>query len=244
VRAWLLAAFTFFSLSLLTFHWDHGLSEWIRFHPALNRLFAVSALATTIRAFGKTDVLLCIVFALGAAGERKTAARILLALVIAMALIWPLKLGVNRVRPYGDKGESFPSGDAAAVAAFAVPLVSCSTGFLPVVAAATGAVGLLRVYESAHYPSDVLAGIGFGLLAGVLAGAAARHRNLLPARSFFILLAILLPAGRLLVGSSAKGWLEFLAFLKTAGPVFLALLAARFIRFELRKRPAPRGWRK
>ncbi len=235
MRPYLAASFVFFSLSLLLLHWDKGLSDWIRFQPGLKRFFETDELNRIVRAFGKADVLVCVAFAIGAAGLRRQAIKTLLALLIVMVLIWPFKLGINRLRPYGNYGGSFPSGDTAAVAAFTVPLVFSSIGFLPVVAVGTGAVALLRVHDGAHYPSDVSAGIGFGLIAGVLATLLYRCRRLKIRWSCFILLVFLFPVGRSIVGTSQKGWIEFLTFLKIAGPAFFFPIAARFIRIGARK---------
>jgi undecaprenyl-diphosphatase len=105
------------------------------------------------------------------------------AMILVGAAVCPLKAITRRSRPDGaatasrqnteipwQKKVSFPSGDAAVVFAGATAL-SFSLGrlYAPALFAAAGAVGLLRVTASAHYPSDVLAGATIGVLCGLAA---------------------------------------------------------------------------
>lgn len=132
--------------------------------------------------FSLPIVVLGIVWLLAKCGSRGRA----FVLVAAVALLLgdsvavrPLKKAVGRARPYVDHPEtrllvgqgnplgSFPSGhsaNAAAVAAVAVLFYRRSWRFA--VPLAVG-VGVSRVYNGAHHPLDVLAGWGFGALAGI-----------------------------------------------------------------------------
>jgi undecaprenyl-diphosphatase len=114
--------------------------------------------------------------------------------LITAATVWTadllaalLKLGFQRARPYEaipeadpllrwDIGTSMPSGHAAASAAGAVILGyllggrwAWAVGMLAV------AVGFARVYIGVHYPSDVLAGAGVGVVVGLAAVALVRR---------------------------------------------------------------------
>lgn len=134
---------------------------------------------------GKAWVLIWLLLVWFAASrQRRDILGAILALVLVGAAVTPLKLAVGRVRPYSVlKAQkagvplqktchhfSFPSGDTAsafAVAGALAPSLSWPVG--PVLLCAAGAVGGLRVTSLAHYPSDVLAGMAIGLLAGWLA---------------------------------------------------------------------------
>lgn len=105
------------------------------------------------------------------------------AMILVGASVCPLKAITRRGRPDAtatasrqntqipwQKKVSFPSGDTAVVFAGATTL-SFSLGrlYAPVLFAAAGVIGLLRVTASAHYPSDALAGATIGVLCGLAA---------------------------------------------------------------------------
>lgn len=66
-----------------------------------------------IRPFGKGDVLVLLAFVIGLCGYRRYATSIMLALIITVILVWPLKIIVGRERPNKSDSYSFPSGDSA-----------------------------------------------------------------------------------------------------------------------------------
>jgi len=123
----------------------------------------------------------------GRAGQR-AAARGLIAIAIAAAVAnGPAKLLVRRRRPFSrshpalirmPRSTSFPSGHTAAAFAFA----TAAGTELPVLAAAlvplAGAVAYSRVHTGVHYPSDVAAGAGVGIVSGLLAVRLPRRLHL------------------------------------------------------------------
>jgi undecaprenyl-diphosphatase len=99
-----------------------------------------------------------------------------------------IKLFIDRPRPYGyfydaiaeggvvlntmfhsHVANSFPSGHTALVTCIAAVLVSFYGKRLSFLYAVAGFLGITRVYVGAHFPSDVIAGFGVGLLAACMA---------------------------------------------------------------------------
>ena len=87
-------------------------------------------------------------------------------LLVSSAVVWGLKLGINRTRPNGGD-YSFPSGHAA-VAFCAAPVFQKHFGSkvgVPAYALAVGA-GLGRMEDRKHFLSDVVVGAAIGLAVG------------------------------------------------------------------------------
>ncbi|NKB66292.1 MAG: phosphatase PAP2 family protein [Candidatus Latescibacteria bacterium] len=92
---------------------------------------------------------------------------VLRALLLANAVVGPLKVGVRRRRPDGSNRFSFPSGHSAN--AFAVTAVLCRRYGLKVgvpLYAFTATVPLARIDARRHYLADVVAGAALGTVAG------------------------------------------------------------------------------
>jgi membrane-associated phospholipid phosphatase len=118
------------------------------------------------------------------------------ALILTSATVCSLKALTGRERPNEritriaqsapaepesarQRGVSFPSGDTGVVFAVATVLTSATHwAWGPLLFAAAGAVGLLRITSLVHYPSDVLAGVFIGILAGCCAPRLVSHRLL------------------------------------------------------------------
>jgi len=70
------------------------------------------------------------------------------------------------VRPL--RSGSFPSGHAASSAAAACVLLAVAPGLAPIWIAMAVTMAASRVYVGVHYPTDVLAGVGVGVLTWAL----------------------------------------------------------------------------
>jgi 4-amino-4-deoxy-L-arabinose transferase-like glycosyltransferase/membrane-associated phospholipid phosphatase len=233
---WLAACFLL-STGLALLPWDGEISGSVRAGLSDGRLEFLSELVRVVKVFGKADVLISMALFLGACGLRRQVLEILLALLLVMILVWPVKVTVGRERPRGESFVSFPSGDAASVAAFAVPMVVRAPALLPVAGVIATAVAAGRVLDNAHYPSDVLAGVAFGLIAGGLAVVFSRRWNLKLGGRTLLYCALCYAAvrgGCALVG----GGNEFLSYVEVFGPSFMLFTAARYLRIALGRNAA------
>ncbi|HBM15695.1 MAG TPA: hypothetical protein DD381_05035 [Lentisphaeria bacterium] len=121
-----------------------------------------------IKVIGKGEFLVYVALILGVVRYKALACRLLLAFLIASVIIWSLKISVHRERPNHRNYLSFPSGDSGTSAC----MVASVSSQIPIVAipgaVVVGAVAFLRNYDNYHYLSDVLAGIGFGVISAGL----------------------------------------------------------------------------
>lgn len=103
-------------------------------------------------------------------GSRETvvaSSQMLRALILANAMVAPLKIAIRRQRPDSSNHLSFPSGHSANAFAIATTLARRYGRRAAVPAYALAAlVPVARVHDRHHYASDVVAGAGLGALAG------------------------------------------------------------------------------
>jgi len=152
------------------------LNDWS--HPALSAVMGV------VTWLGSLVVLLPLALAVGwrADSGAHLRHRLLLPSVVlgAAAIAHCLKWAIDRERPdlfpslvTMPSDASFPSAHALQVTAFVAAWLAVTGGWghfrqLAAGAMLVAAVGFSRLYLQVHYPSDVLAGILFGLLWGWL----------------------------------------------------------------------------
>jgi 4-amino-4-deoxy-L-arabinose transferase-like glycosyltransferase/membrane-associated phospholipid phosphatase len=194
-----------------------------------------------LRVFGKTDVLAVVLFVAGACGALRRARLAIVALLVTAMLVVPVKALVGRERPNDSRRNSFPSGDTASAAALAVTLAAGPTG-LPValLAAGTLVIGAGRIADGKHFPSDVLAGAAFGLVAGWLALRLIHRLPLawLGRRAMLVGAAAIVAARVALFAVEGVGADEFRMFLGAFG-VPLVLVAGIRLWSRDRARAAP-----
>ena len=164
--------------------WETVFLLWIQEHLRSEVLTGILAPFTHLGDGGMVFIALGIVF-LCIPKTRRIGLVILTALIIgALITNVTLKPLVNRTRPWvvieglkvlvdsGAGDPSFPSGHSTAAFAFAGAIlfsrVKMKWKSIALVIAAL--MGISRLYVGVHYPTDVLAGVAIGLLAGFLAG--------------------------------------------------------------------------
>lgn len=216
---------------------DYYLSDSIRaFSRSVGKIHIYQEILNFFRPFGKGDVALVIIAALGICGAKKRATHIILALLIMTVLIYPFKWGVGRERPGYKNTHSFPSGDAATAAALCMPLLTVSPWAPPIAIILNAGVATGRVYDGRHYPSDVLAGIAFGILASTIAGAVLRRWPWKPRRRWFVVIGGVIILFSIVNLSWARATPFVLDFLRVWGPLGIFLMLARLIPVWYRKR--------
>ncbi|ROQ90771.1 ArnT family glycosyltransferase [Desulfosoma caldarium] len=235
MRFVLILAGVFLLLAGAVYPQDHEIMEWLRSGSLMEKHKPLSQWVKLIKPFGKGDVLACLALVMGVCGLRRRAVAILMSLIVVFVLVWPLKIIVARERPREASHVSFPSGDAASAAAFAVPVVVEAPALLPVAAGVVGAVGAARVLEDAHYTSDVLAGISLGLVAGMAGLFFVKGMRVRLRRHQFAVGALILVVEGLLPVLMGKRGKEFMTFAMFYGPAVLLAAAAHYLRIESRR---------
>ncbi len=215
-------------LAAAVFLWDDTVATVVRtFSHRVGTKYFTQEILAFLRPFGKGEVTLLIALAVGVCGCRKRAGQMLLAILLVGLLVWPVKLIVGRERPNHSDCTSFPSGDTATIAALCTPLAAVSPWGAVLGVAATGGVAAGRIYDGKHFPSDVLAGAAFGVLAGAIAMAIIRRRNLRLRRLWFLVAALLVLTYDLVKLPWSKALPYALTYLSIWGPLFLFLCFAR-----------------
>ena len=195
-----------------------------------------------VRVFGKAEILFVLGFLLAIYRRKQVAVSSCLAVLLAGLMVTPVKVIIGRPRPDGSNKMSFPSGDIASLTAFVVPIASTIPAVRPVALAGVIVVGAVRVSNGFHFPSDILAGVAIGIVAGAIVlsmkfSLKSRARRLLRRSWFATALGILLIIHLFLPGMG-----NFRTFFSIFGPSAILLAAAPFIRSRLRTRGALGRW--
>ncbi|MGE4286566.1 MAG: phosphatase PAP2 family protein [Phycisphaerae bacterium] len=178
----------------------------------------------------------------------------LVALVVVLPMVVGVKMSVNRIRPqqmvYISQGmepeqiprsnSSFPSGDTASIFAAVTALILMRGWRLALLVLPAAGVGVMRVVDLRHYPSDVFAGVAVGIIAGFIAVyIVENHPNLYPEqylsrpwRMVTIALIVLLP----FLASLTEGSSSIFRFLMPYWPIVLVVFCVNYFRFRRKKR--------
>jgi 4-amino-4-deoxy-L-arabinose transferase-like glycosyltransferase/membrane-associated phospholipid phosphatase len=168
---WLyLAFFATALMSAVVVPFDQSLSDRLRLlQGSKGFLIFFVHLAELMKYFGRADVLLLLGCVLALHRIKKAVVLACLALLITVPMVSLGKIVFDRERPDRSGLQSFPSGDAAAISSFLVPLATLHPAVKPVAIASVIVVGAERIILGKHFPSDVFAGIAIGLFAGAIA---------------------------------------------------------------------------
>jgi len=192
-----------------------------------------------VRVFGKAEILFVLGFLLAIHRRKQVAVFACIAVLLAGLIVTPMKLIIARPRPDGSNKMSFPSGDIASLTAFVVPIASTIPAIRPIAFAGVVAVGAVRVSNGFHFPSDILAGVAIGIVAGAIVLSMKfllkpqvrrllRRSWLAAALGILFFIYLFLPN----VGN-------FRTFFSIFGPSVVLLAVAPFIRARLRTRRHP-----
>lgn len=239
MRHWLVAAFVMMLAALLAHHWDHAVSDAARLYPQTEGKTELLGFVDLFKGAGKGDVIVFLALIIGLGGFRRRAVAIIVSLAVVSLLVWPLKVTVKRERPRGNSYVSFPSGDAAAATAFALPLVAEVPAAIPLAGAVVVLVGAGRVLTLAHYPSDVLAGIGFGMIAGVVGLLFSRYCGFVPRIRHFLLAVTIFMAGYGILLLMGRPPTDLSRFMLPLGLSLLAFVMARCVYMHRQQHSGP-----
>jgi hypothetical protein len=187
-----------------------------------------------VKVFGKGGILFLLGCVLAINRWKRAAVLACLAMLLVSPIIGPSKLIFGRERPDRTDRGSFPSGDAAAVTAFLVPIATIFPATKPIAIASVAAIGIQRVVLRKHFPSDVLGGIAIGVFVSAVVLSLniplrPRIRRFLRRSWLAAGLGLLVPVYLLLGGSG-----DMKRFLVIFGPAVALLVIAPFVRSWMR----------
>jgi 4-amino-4-deoxy-L-arabinose transferase-like glycosyltransferase/membrane-associated phospholipid phosphatase len=227
-------------VALIIWPFDRTISDALRLSGLNQNSLLLWCALQPLKLFGKGDILFLLGLVLAIHRRKQVAVAACLAMVIGGLIVAPMKPIVGRQRPDGRDARSFPSGDAAAVTAFVVPIATAFPATRPIAVAGVAAIGAARIAVGLHFPSDVLAGIAIGILAGAIVlslkiSLKLRIRRLLRrswvavALGLFVFIRLLMESGN-----------DVRQFLPIFGPAVALLAIFPFIRARLRARRYPK----
>jgi len=159
------AAIIMFILAFFLHKYDVEYKNWLQLHSYIDpKGSRLSSLFDLIKPYGNGLTAVFIATVIGGLKYRRIAFKIALSLIVMAVIVGVLKPTIHRERPNGKNFYSFPSGDAATATALFVTIAAEAPIMAPAVAIVP-AVAFLRNFDNWHWLSDVLAGIGFGLIA-------------------------------------------------------------------------------
>ena len=159
----------FFALSGVFYSYDMPYKNWANENTAIRENNIINLIFDLLRPIGKGTFTVLLALLIGGIGLKKTCYKIFAAFVIMSMIVWSLKIAVHRERPNKENNHSFPSGDSGNATVLLVAAASDIPALAPFAIALVPSIAFLRTHDNYHHLSDVLAGIGFGLIAVGLA---------------------------------------------------------------------------
>ena len=219
-----------FACAIIAHPWD---LEWqhlmLKYSYLTAKGTSLRSLLTIITTFGKGTAIALFIIITAAIGFRKSAIKMFVTIIIMSVIVWSLKLSVQRERPNHRNHVSFPSGDTATASAFlgitAVEFPSLAPAYI-----IAPAVGFLRTYANWHYLSDVIAGLGCGLIAcGIAYYIKFKKLKLLEKiKPRYYAIAAIVLALACFIPDVIKNGGSFLDFFELYGPPLMILLASGY----------------
>ena len=217
---------------------DIPVAKWLHQHPIK---WTNTWCALGIRQLGKAWGIIWLLLLWAAVTHRtRPVTTSILALLLSMTLVLPLKVITNRTRParaliQNDtqnhnntaSAYSFPSGDTSTVfAVTGVLIYALNLRTWIICLSVSTLIGLMRIFILAHYVSDVCTGAAIGLLCAYLALVIDQNckfdSSILDKKAKFLYMAVLiLPILWLIEGTD-----PILYFMSTIGIIALAWAAA------------------
>jgi membrane-associated phospholipid phosphatase len=154
----------FISLSGIFYSYDIPYKNWVSENIAIRENNIIGLIFDIIRPIGKGTFTILLALLIGGIGLKKTCYKIFTAFVIMSIIVWSLKITVHRERPNKENNHSFPSGDAGNTTVLLISAASDIPAFAPLAIALVPSIAFLRTHDNYHHLSDVLAGIGFGII--------------------------------------------------------------------------------
>ena len=221
-------------LAVIVWPFDQTVSDALRLSVDTPNGLLFWHLAQMVKFFGKGDILFLLGCVLAINHWKRAAVLACLAMFLVSPIIGPSKLIFGRERPDRTNTGSFPSGDAAAITAFLVPIATVLPATKPIVIVGVAAIGMERVALRKHFPSDVLAGIAIGVFVSAVVLSLTiplrpRIRRFLRRSWLAAGLGLLVPIYLLLRGSG-----DMKRFLVIFGPAVVLLVIAPFVRSWMR----------
>jgi undecaprenyl-diphosphatase len=229
-------AFALALVAVMVWPFDQALSDLLRVSGHSQGSLFLWRVLQPVKLFGKGEILLLLGFILAIHRWKQAAVVACIAMLLAGLVVTPMKFVFERQRPNGRNMQSFPSGDAAAVTAFLVPIATAFPAAKLVAVAGVAAIGLARIAVGLHFPSDILAGIAIGVFSSAV--VLSRNISLKPKvrrllrRSWLPAVLGVFVVIRLFIGSGSN----MREFFSIFGPAVALLTVAPFIRALLRHR--------
>ncbi len=225
------AAIIMFILALLLHKYDVEYKNWLQLHTYIDpKGSRLSSLLDLIKPYGNGLTAAFIAALIGGLKYKRIAYKIAVSLIIMAIIVAAIKPIVHRERPNGKNFYSFPSGDSATATALFVTIAAEAPILAPVIAIAP-AVAFLRNFDNWHWLSDVLAGIGFGLIAVAISMMfdIRRHRLIKLIKPKHLALLSVLLAIIFYIPQAIKGGGLFFDFGEFYMPFLFIWLASQYI---------------